>query len=264
MPVASSSQHQGYIGKSRRQESDVGSMREIFSPLQLMDYLTGLNVVSSQKQLNRKNAKLIWNIKNPLLTDIAAVYMGFLILCVVLREREGCKWILPVWETQQPSLWWGEQHWAAGVNKLDLDFPWLFKTKMLRNVGVSGALTCFTNEVQKKGWTVGFPNVTGRLHFTCFETVEGKATKSRQTSDGGRRAFGIRSPKGPEKNCKCSLPGIRWAREGWMNMIILVQKELLRDYNPLQRQALRMESQGRVGESWFQKWAQTIEIRMLA
>lgn len=35
----------------------------------------------------------------------------------------------------------------------------------------------------------------------------------------------------------------------WRNMIILAHKELLRDYNPLQRRALRRESRGRLGES---------------
>lgn len=43
---------------------------------------------------------------------------------------------------------------------------------------------------------MGFSNVTGRLHFTCFETLEGKATKSRQTSDGEEEHSVSEVPKG--------------------------------------------------------------------
>lgn len=126
-------------------------------------------------------------------------------------------------------------------------FRGCLKPRCLDTWGHQEISLALPTEVQKKGWVVRFPNVIGRLRFTCFETLEGKATKSRQTSEGGRRAFRIWYPKGTKKNYKCYLPTNQMGQGGgWMNMIILLHKELLRDYNPWQRLALRMESQGKL------------------
>lgn len=124
---------------------------------------------------------------------------------------------------------------------------------MLRNLGVSGDLTCFSFpiEVQRNNWVVGFLNVTGRIHFTCFETLEEKTTKSNQISDGGKNCLQyLISQRDQEAFISAISPGISWALEEWMNMFILSCKELLRDYNPLQRWALRTESQQRPEEVW--------------
>lgn len=187
--------------------------------------------------------------KIPLLRGIAALCMAFVRLYVVLRESAGCKWILPGWEKLV-----GEQHWTAGVNKQDRgqDFASLSKTEMLRDWGAIGRShsLCQLRFWKKKRLNRRVSKCHRKASFYLLWNWRRKSCKIKTNiwwgktsiqyvmSQRDRRELEMLSP------LQSDGPG-----RGWMNMIIPVHNELLRDYNPFQRPAPRRGSQGRLGES---------------